>query len=77
MEGGSERKAHDVVPLKKCLRIEDIACEVVSIDASECVWLAGISTKSDQFWVCQFYADSFGGESGYGVFVPYKTAIPL
>ena len=77
MLGGHKRKAHEVVSLKNCLRIEDVACKVVDINTSERIRLASISTKSDQFGVGQLCTNGFGSEGGDGIVISDNTAIPL
>jgi hypothetical protein len=60
--GGLKCEAHDVVSLKERLRVVNVACQIVDINTGECVWLAGVSTKSKQFGIGDFYGNGFGSE---------------
>lgn len=54
-----------------------LACQVVNIDTSEGIWLAGVSTNSDQFGVGYFKRNGFGSEGQDAVIITNDAAVPL
>ena len=46
-----ECKTHSIVSLEQCLRVEDVACQVVDINTHKSIRLTRVATDSDQFRV--------------------------
>jgi hypothetical protein len=57
--------------------LTNVARQVINVDTCKCVWLAGVSTKSDQFRVGHLCGHGFGGEGQDTVIIPNDAAVPL